>query len=145
MSAELKHGAAPTPTLTPTLAITAELIDELIGTGGYTHHLFNPSAEQRRHGQTPPLPGQAVLLLAGGLVEQSGILDHGKALLELKSVRFLAMVHAGSTLRVEVTPGTERTTSTGKIIGEYRWQVLNETGACVVEATAVMMLDERKA
>lgn len=127
---------------TPAVEVTDDLIRTIVTSGGYTHPLFNPTPEQRAEGVTAPLPGQGVLLLAGGLVEQSGLLDSAVALLELRSVAFRSMVRAGMRLRVRLTPGPVRTTRSGKTIQEFTWQVVDDAGTTVVEATAVMLMTE---
>ncbi|GGM54875.1 hypothetical protein GCM10011608_44730 [Micromonospora sonchi] len=125
---------------TPAVEVTDELIRTIVSSGGYTHPLFNPTPWQRAEGVDAPLPGQGVLLLAGGLVEQSGILDRAIALLELRSVVFHSMVRAGAWLRVRLTPGPVRHTRSGKAIQEFAWQVVDGAGAAVAEATAVMLM-----
>jgi len=127
---------------TPSVEITEDLVTRIVSLGGYTHPLFNPTPEQRAAGADVPLPGQGVLLLAGGLVEQSGLLDKAIALLELKSVVFHAMVRAGMSLRVRVTPGHARSTRSGKVIQEFDWAVLDGKGAMVANATVVMLMSE---
>ena len=52
----------------PALEVTEDLIATLVDRAGYTHPLFHPPPGAGG----PPLPGQGVLLLMGGLVEQSG-------------------------------------------------------------------------
>ena len=125
---------------TPAVEVTQPLIDGLVGLGGYTHPLFNPAPGERAAGARAPMPGQGVLLLMGGLVEQSGLLDHAIALIELREVRFRTMVEAGMTLHVELTPGESRETSGGKIVQHYRWVAVDAGGAPVVEATALMLV-----
>jgi acyl dehydratase len=133
-------GDAPDLVRTASIEITPELIETIISTGGYTHPLFNPTAAQLAAGTTAPLPGQGVLLLMGGLLEQSGALDRAIAMVELKNVRFLQMVTAGSSLSVELEPAESRVTSAGKIIQEYRWTVLDGHDEPVAEARAVMLM-----
>ncbi|WP_190814465.1 hotdog family protein [Saccharopolyspora pogona] len=81
-------------------------------------------------------------MLAGGLAEQSGALDDAIALVELKSVTFLRMVRAGQVLSLELTPEVERATKSGKVIREYRWLVREHGGDPVMEATAVMLMNQ---
>ncbi|HZJ07413.1 MAG TPA: hypothetical protein VFD59_18405 [Nocardioidaceae bacterium] len=129
---------------TPSIKVTPELVRTLIDRGGYTNLLFNPTAEQRADGTEAPLPGQGVLLLAGGLVEQSGALEDTIALVELRSVRFLQMVKPGSTLHVELTPGEGKETKSGRVIRDYNWLVLNDTGDRILEAIAVMLMKKER-
>jgi len=125
---------------TPAIEVTQPLVDGLVGLGGYSHPLFNPGPRERAEGARAPMPGQGVLLLMGGLVEQSGLLDHAIALMELREVRFRKMVRAGTTLHVELTPGESRETRSGKAVQQYRWVAVDGDGDQVVEATAVMLV-----
>ncbi|MEU8250575.1 hypothetical protein [Nonomuraea sp. NPDC048916] len=125
---------------TPSVEVTQPLIDGLVGLGGYTHPLFNPATNELAEGVRAPMPGQGVLLLAGGLVEQSGLLDDAIALVELREVRFLKMLKAGTTLRVDLTPGTSSRTGSGKILQHYRWSAVDGYGDQILEATAVMLM-----
>lgn len=126
---------------TASVEVTQELIDQIISTGGYTHPLFNPTTEQQAAGQSAPLPGQGVLLLMGGLLEQSGALDHAIAMVELKNARFLQMVSAGATLSVQLEATESNTTSSGKLIQKYRWTALDGDGNPVAEVDAVMLMN----
>ncbi|MFC6152123.1 MaoC/PaaZ C-terminal domain-containing protein [Nocardioides yefusunii] len=126
---------------TDSVQVDADLVSTVVGRGGYTHPLFDVAT----HGESTPLPGQGVLLLAGGLVEQSGVLDDAVALLEMKSVRFTQMVRAGDTLRVRVTPGSHRATSSGKHVQEFAWQIVVVASPhgvdTVAEADIVMLMN----
>ncbi len=121
--------------------MTPELIETIVNTGGYTHPLFNPTPDQQADGAAAPLPGQGILLLMGGLLEQSGALDHAIAMVELKSVKFLQMVKAGSSLYVELVPTESRVTGSGKLIQNYIWTVLDGNDVPVAEAHAVMLMN----
>ncbi|WBC22525.1 MULTISPECIES: hypothetical protein [unclassified Solwaraspora] len=133
--------APPSPSADPpSVTVTAELVDTLISRGGYTHPLFNPP--DPGSGGGPPLPGQAVLLLMGGLAEQSGQLDDAIALLELRRMRFHQLVRAGATLRVRIERLASRSTSSGKVVAELRWTAVDADGAPVAEAEAVMLMNE---
>ena len=116
-----------------------ELIDTLVRVGGYTHPLFRPTEGQRSEGATAPLMGQGVLLLAGGVAEQSGALDDVIALLGLTDVRFHRMVRAGRSLRLVMDRGATTITSSGRRRTEYRWTVEDDEANLVLEATALML------
>lgn len=125
---------------TSTVELTTDLVADLVTRGGYTHPLFDVAT----HGDDTPLPGQGVLLLAGGLVEQCGVLDDAVAMLELKSVRFARMVRAGDRLRVRVVPGAWRRTSSGAYVQEFAWTVLTGEGGAaepVAHADVVMLMN----
>ena len=132
----------PDTTVTHAVEVTESFIDLLVSQAGYTHPLFNPTPEERAAGQVVPLPGQGVLVLAGGLAEQSGVLDKAIALLEMKSVRFLKMTSAGSFLHLELTPGSDTSTTSGKVIREFTWTMRDDHGDAVMEATIVMLMCE---
>lgn len=124
----------------PQVEVTADLIATLVTRAGYTHELFTPASGD---GRGPPLPGAGVLLLMGGLVEQSGQLDDAVALLELSSVRFRKMLFAGSTLRVQIRPLEASTTSSGKVVQRFQWTGVDGDGDHVVEAEALMLMNTR--
>jgi hypothetical protein len=132
----------PETTVTPSVVVTESFIDLLVSSGGFTHPLFNPTPEQRVGGQVVPLPGQGLLVLAGGLAEQSGVLDKALALLEMKSVRFLKMTSAGSILHLILVPGAEKPTASGKVVREYAWTMRDSHGDTVMEATTIMLMSE---
>lgn len=127
--------------LSPAVQVTADLVATLVERGGYTHPLFHDTAVSRGLGSSPPLPGQAVLLLAGGLVEQSGALERAVALVELREVRFLRMVRAGDVLHVSLIPGDGRATRGGRLVRNDGWTVLDAAGHTVLQATAVMLME----
>lgn len=127
--------------VTPGVEVTADLVHGLIELGGYTHPLFQAD---RADQAAPPLPGQAVLLLMGGLVEQSGALDDAIALLELRRVRFRCMVTPGTSLRVRLVAGAETTTASGKLLREYAWTAVDEAGEVLAEAEVLMMVGRRE-
>lgn len=126
---------------TGSVEVDADLVSTVVGRGGYTHPLFDVVA----HGDATPLPGQGVLLLAGGLVEQCGVLDDAVAMLEMKSVRFRRMVRAGDRLRVRVTPGEGRATSSGRYVQTFAWQIVVDAPPhsvdTVAEADVVMLMN----
>lgn len=125
----------------PELVVTEDLVTTLIERAGYTHPLFNPSEQARAEQGGPPLPGQGVLLLMGGLVEQSGLLDHAIALVELRRVRFHQLLKAGSTLKVRIEPTDARTTSSGKVVQDFRWTGVDAAGRTIAEVEAVMLMN----
>jgi acyl dehydratase len=120
----------------PALEVTDDLVATLVDRAGYTHPLFHPPPGSGG----PPLPGQGVLLLMGGLVEQSGALDDAVALLELRRARFHTPLRAGTTLRVRIEPAGSRTTSRGKVVQDFRWTGVDAAGATVAEVEAVMLM-----
>lgn len=127
------------PVTSPPHEVTQDLIDTLVLLGGYTHALFHPTPAQQAHGVSAPLMGQGVLLLAGGLAEQTGELGDVIALVGLSDVRFRAMVRAGARLRLVIDLIGTSTAPSGKRRDEYRWTVLDDHDSVVLEATAAML------
>jgi hypothetical protein len=127
--------AGSVTTSTPTVEVTSDLAATLVEAGGYTHPLFHPEDPATR-----PLPGQAVLLLMGGLVEQSGLLDHAIALLEIRRTRFTAMVRPGTRLRVEVEAGVSVPDGRGRARQEFTWTGYDDDKDEAVASTEVVML-----
>jgi acyl dehydratase len=124
--------------------VTSQLLENLIEQGGYVHPLFRtPSVEESTHGLGPPLPGPALLLLMGGLVEKSGLLDQAVAMVGLEEVRFRQMVRAGARISVEVELLDARVTASGRCLERYRWRALTEPDQEAAEATAVMLMRGR--
>jgi acyl dehydratase len=122
-------------TSTPSVQVTSDLAATLVESGGYTHPLFHPADSTTR-----PLPGQAVLLLMGGLVEQSGVLDHAIALLEIRQARFTAMVRPGARLRVEVAAGPAEPVGNGRARQEVSWTAYVDGKDGAVATAEVLML-----
>jgi len=89
---------------TPSGAITEDDLDALVRIGGYTHPLFTDAAfaAVSRFGKRP-VPGQALLLVMGGLVEQSDRFDDTViALTGFDEVRFTSPCFPGDEVRVEI-------------------------------------------
>lgn len=122
---------------TPSVRVTVELAATLVRAGGYTHPLFHPEDPLHR-----PLPGQAVLLLMGGLVEQSGALDHAVALLEVRRARFGAMVRSGSQVVVEVAEGGSEPVTRGRARQTVTWTAYDGRGIEVASADVLMLVRE---
>jgi hypothetical protein len=126
----------------PTLEVSVAMVQSLVAGAGYVHPLFNPvpgSASPDEPGAVP-LPGAAVLLLAGGLAEQSGVLDDAQALLEFREVSFSRMFRAPGTLTVEIEQQSELTTSSGRLIRDYTWRAVDQDENQVMVATARMLM-----
>lgn len=125
---------------TPARAVTEDDLDALVRIGGYTHPLFTDRgfAAASRFGKRP-LPGQAVLLLMGGLVEDSGRFDDTViALRGFDEVRFRAPAFAGDvvTVTVEVV-GKDDRDGRGELV--MAWRCENGGGDMVADARARML------
>jgi acyl dehydratase len=126
---------------TPSLRLDADLMRVLIERGGYVHPLFvDPEyAAASELGRTP-LPGPAVLLLIGGLAEQSGRFDGTViALVGFDEVRFLAPAFEGDLVHadVEVLEREDRSGRRGLLT--MRWRMLRDDGAVLCDARARML------
>jgi acyl dehydratase len=90
---------------TPTVQLTEPMRAQLVETGGFTHPLFtDPEVAQGRPSFAGrPFPGQALLLVLGGLVEQTGVFDDiAVALIGYDTVRFRAPAYPGDHVHAEV-------------------------------------------
>lgn len=112
---------------------------EAVRLGGYTHPLFSRPNDVRLPAGAP-LPGQAVLLLMGGLVEQTGKLDDALALLAMTDVRFLAPAVAGTQLCVEVDVTSQEPRSGGRAVRVMQWVAKDARGTVLVEATVHLLI-----
>lgn len=127
---------------TPSRVVSDEDVSSLVSLGGYTHPMFNdPGYAKAASFGRIPLPGEAVLLLMGGLVEQTERFDETTiALVALEEVRFKAPAFAGDTLSVEMTVKDKRPSSAGRTgTVDLLWRCLNGEGETLVEATARML------
>jgi acyl dehydratase len=125
---------------TPSRSLTGKDLSSLISIGGFTHPLFTDAAfaASSPFGRTPA-PGQALLLLMGGLVEQSRRFDDTTiGLVGLDGVRFLKPAFAGDTLHVEVEI-TAKDARTSRDVLTMQWRCVNGTGDLIVETSATML------
>lgn len=83
--------------------ISVELVDQLVKLGQFVHPIFTDEAYARSSGfEATPLPGQAVTLVMGGLIEQNPLFGTEViALIGFDEVRFLSAVVGGSTVEVD--------------------------------------------
>lgn len=126
-------------TTTPRRTVTESMVTLLASLGGYTHPLFT-DAEHPSPFPAVPLPGQALLLLMGGLAEQSGVFDDTTvALLGFDAVRFARPALPGDTVVVEIEVlAKEPSTRTGVLV--MAWRCLSTRGDLLVDATARMLV-----
>ena len=110
----------------PERLLTVSDRDQLIKDAGYIHELFKPSDVNPE----PPFPGEALLLFAGGLVEQTAGLPEGiLALVEISTVTFGSMAVPPLTVHVELTIEDPIPTPSGtKVIWPMTWVMLSENG-----------------
>ena len=119
-----------------------DLLHDLVRLGGYVHPLFTDAkfAAASPLGASP-FPGEAVLLIMGGLVESTGKFDESTiALLGFEEARFAAPAIAGDEIRVVVTvEGKELTPSKSKGILVMDWDCVNHRDETIVACRARML------
>lgn len=106
----------------PDRLLTVDDLRVCVEVGGYVHPLFeNPDAQT-------PFPGQALLLICGGLVEQTdGLPEDIIALVELNHVRFQAMATPPVTVRVRIEIHDPRPTSRpDRVLYPMTWTLLSD-------------------
>ena len=128
--------------ITPPIEITEELRATLVRVGNYTHPLFSDLTTAKLSGMPAlPLPGQALLLLAGGAAENSGAIDDAIALVELSQTQFLKPAFAGDSVVLELTEIDRTLTSNGdKAIANFAWKITNQSGEILATTTAKMLM-----
>ena len=128
---------------TPSRRLSEHDVRALTGLGGYTHPLFtDPDFAAASAFGRSPLPGQALLLLMGGLVERSGRFDESViALIGLDGVRFRAPAFAGDTLDVQVRVMDKQPRPDGtRGVLVMSWECRNQEGTVLVVAEARMLV-----
>jgi acyl dehydratase len=103
--------------------LTVEDLELLVDVGGYVHPLFTHPTE------STPFPGQALLLVCGGLVEQTpGLPSDILALVELTQVRFLSMATPPLSVRVRLDLHEARPTSRpDRVLHPMTWTWVSAT------------------
>jgi acyl dehydratase len=127
---------------TEPVEITEEIRSSLVQIGNYTHPLFSDlTVAKNSNMNSLPLPGQALLLLAGGAVENSGELDNAIALLELVETSFSKPAFAGDSITVEISKLDRKVTSDGeKSVDTFSWTILNQNGDLLAKTTVKMLM-----
>jgi acyl dehydratase len=123
----------------PSRVIDREHSEKTVSWAGYVHPLFTDPqfpAKAGFHGQ--PVPGELVLLLLGGLAEQTGMFDETTiALVELANVRFKTPASAGDTIRLDMeVTGKQRSESGRRGFLTFLWTCRNQRDEVVLEADA---------
>jgi acyl dehydratase len=122
--------------------LDAQLVTSLVGLGGYTHPLFtDPAHLATTSFERVPVPGEAVLLLMGGLVEATGRLDETTiALLGFDEVNFVSPAFVDDAIHVEVTVVDKKPSASGQRgVMVLRWRCLDQDDELLVDATARML------
>lgn len=110
--------------------------------GNYTHPLFSDLSVAHESGMPAlPLPGQALLLLAGGAAENSGAIDDAIALVGLSETSFFKPAFAGDLITLELTELDRTPTSKGdKAVAHFEWKISNQVGEILATTTAKMLM-----
>ncbi len=110
----------------PERTLTVADRDQLVTTGGYVHELFQVSDQNPE----PPFPGEALLLFAGGLVEQTPDLPAGLiALIEMTEITFPTMAIPPLSVFVQIMIKDPIPTPSGtKVIWPMTWSVQSTSG-----------------
>lgn len=108
--------------VSPNRLLTVEDLRTCVEVGGYVHPLFQDPDSQT------PFPGQALLLMCGGLVEQTAGLPHSIiALLEISEVRFQEMVIPPLTVQVRIDVHDFRSTSRpDRVLYPMTWTLVSD-------------------
>lgn len=88
-----------------------------------------------------PLPGQALLLLAGGAAENSGAIDDAIALVGLSETSFFKPAFAGDFITLQLTELDRTPTSKGdKAVANFEWKISNQADEILATTTAKMLM-----
>ena len=128
--------------MTNPIEITEDLRSTLVRIGNYTHPLFSDLEVAKNSGMPAlPLPGQALLLLAGGAAENSGLIDDSIALVGLSETLFLKPAFTDDIVTLELTELDRTPTSKGdKAIANFSWRITNQRGEILATANAQMLM-----
>ncbi len=121
--------------------IDAQRARDVLGWAGYVHPLFADPAYPATVGLSSGLlPGELVLLLMGGLAEQTGVFDETTiALVEFESVKFKKPAVGGSTVRLNMEVLKKHASSSGRRgFLTFRWICLDRADEVLLEADAVL-------
>jgi acyl dehydratase len=119
-----------------------ERADAITAWAGYVFPLFTDEAFARRAGFAGrPVPGELVLLVLGGLAEQTGVFDETTlALTGLDSVRFLTPALVGDTVRLVMEVSEKRQSDSGRRgFVTFAWTCRNQRDEVVLEALATLV------
>lgn len=127
---------------TKPIIITEEIRSSLVRIGNYTHPLFSDLTVARTSNMNAlPLPGQALLLLAGGAAENSGELNNAIALLELVETSFSKPAFTGDSITVEISRLGSKITSEGdQFIENFSWKIFNQNGELLAKTIVKMLM-----
>ena len=125
---------------TPPRVVTEDDVEALVEIGGYIHPLFaDPAFAAASVFGRRPMPGPAVLLLMGGMVEASGRFDETViALTGFDEVHFRSPAFPGDEILVSVgVEGKHERDGRGELA--MMWRCDKRDGATVAEARTRML------
>jgi acyl dehydratase len=133
----------PGPVISPTRCLRPDDGDVLVARGGYTHPLFSDPVYLRSSPfAARPWPGEAVLLVMGGLAEQTGLYDGWAiALTGFDGVTFRAPAFDDDEILVEIET-LEVIAGRSRDVGLFRWHCRRIDGTSLVEALPRFVLDK---
>lgn len=122
---------------TPSRVLDDATVRALVEVGGYTHPLFtDPAYAAASPFGATPVPGEGVLHLMGGLIEQSERFDDTTiALIGFEQVTFSAPAFEGDEIRVECDVVAKE--PRGRMT--FLWRCVNQRDETLVTAGARML------
>ena len=125
----------------PSRRLDAAESEGLVLIGGFVHPLFTDAEYLARSKfASRPWPGQALLLVMGGLLEQTGLFDElAVALVGYDKVRFVSPAFDGDVIRVEVEQ-IELSPGNSLDIGLFDATAFRSDGQVLVETTMRFLL-----
>jgi acyl dehydratase len=124
-----------------TFRLDADRARDVLAWSGYVHPLFTDPTYAAKVGLAGGIvPGELVLLVLGGLAEQTGVFDETTiALVEFESVKFKKPATSGSTLRLNMELLKKHASSSGRRgFLTFRWTCLDQADEVLLEADAVL-------
>ncbi len=126
----------------PSRKLDEHLLRQLVDLGGYTHPLFkDPDVARKTQMGQIPFPGEALLLIMGGLLEQTDKFDETTiALVGFDEVSFRVPAFAGDEVRVLATVLSKKpSSSASRGVVTFQWICVNGDGEPLVDAKAKML------
>ena len=121
----------------PCRQLSLQDLRALVQLGGYVHPLFHEPTDET------PFPGQALLLVCGGLAEQTpGLPENILALTEITSVRFLHMVTPSTSvqLRIDVLEAIPAARS-NRVLQPMRWTLTSAETEHLIADVVMLVAD----
>ena len=125
----------------PIFKVDPERARDIVRWAGYVHPLFTDPTYPATVGLSRGIvPGELVLLILGGLAEQTGIFDETTiALVRFESVEFKRPAMAGDSLRLDMEVIEKDTSSSGRRgFVTFKWTCFDNSDEEVLEAHAVL-------